>query len=90
VIVTLGRYSLGTFFPGVTISRIHGAIREVNGRFFFPMYHPAAALRQERYRQAIIEDMRGLGVWLRAYREAKELRESAASPVQVREQLSLF
>ena len=71
IIVTLGRYSLGTFFPATPISRIHGEVREHEGRFFFPMYHPAAALHQERYRAVIIEDMRKLGAWLEELRTAQ-------------------
>ena len=64
VIVTLGRHSLGTFFPGEVISRIHGTIRTNGGRHFFPMYHPAAALHQPKYRETIMDDMRKLGLWL--------------------------
>ena len=64
VIVTLGRYSLGTFFPGELISRIHGAIRQIGDRHYYPMYHPAAALYQQSYRQIIVDDMKKLGVWL--------------------------
>jgi len=49
VIATLGRFSMGKFIPGITISKIHGQphmIDFLNGRYtVFPMYHPAAALR---------------------------------------------
>jgi uracil-DNA glycosylase family 4 len=93
VIVTLGRYSLGTFFPGETISRIHGSVREVNGRYFYPMYHPAAALHQERYRTTIIDDMRSLGRWIEERRHSETAilstqpaPEEEADP----EQLALF
>lgn len=77
VIVTLGRYSLGTFFPGDVIGRVHGTIREQNGRHFFAMYHPAAALHQERYKQTIIDDMKTLGQWL-----LMNSREPSAESVQ--------
>lgn len=63
-IVTLGRYSLGTFFPGSMISRVHGEVREKEGRHFFAMYHPAAALHQEKLRQTLLEDARKLGAFL--------------------------
>ncbi len=51
IIVTLGRFSMYKFFgEGVSISKIHGLPRKIewNGRQItvFPMYHPAAALRQ--------------------------------------------
>lgn len=51
IIVTLGRFSMYKFFgEGVSISRIHGMPREMTWEgkkvTIFPMYHPAAALRQ--------------------------------------------
>ncbi len=64
-IVTLGRFSLGTFFPGSMISKVHGEVREKDGRFFFAMYHPAAALHQEKLRQTLLEDAGKLGEFLR-------------------------
>lgn len=60
VIVTLGRYSLGTFFPGDRISAVHGRIRERDGRHYFNMYHPAAALHQQALRQTLLDDMKRL------------------------------
>ncbi len=60
VIVTLGRYSLGHFLPGQTISRIHGTPFVRGGRTIFPMYHPAAALHQASLRAVIIEDIKKL------------------------------
>lgn len=73
VIVTLGRYSLGTFFPGQLISRLHGSVRQVGSRHYFPMYHPAAALHQAKYRQTIIDDMKTLGDWLQQSKGQAEL-----------------
>ncbi|MYK26901.1 MAG: uracil-DNA glycosylase, partial [Dehalococcoidia bacterium] len=60
LIVTLGRYSMSRFFPNQAISRIHGRPREANGRILVPMYHPAAALHQQRLRGVIIDDFRTL------------------------------
>lgn len=71
VVVTLGRHSLGTFFPGELISRAHGTVRKKGERHFFAMYHPAAALHKERYRQTIMDDMRKLGQWLQSTREVQ-------------------
>jgi DNA polymerase len=51
VVVTLGRYSMGTFMPGARISGAHGTVRPVDpatgaaSALVFAMYHPAAALR---------------------------------------------
>ncbi len=49
VIVSLGRFSLQKFIPGVKISQLHGQIQDINWRGkkikLLPLYHPAAALR---------------------------------------------
>ena len=58
VIVTLGRYSMARFFPGVAISRIHGQPKKVGDTWVMPMYHPAAALHQGSLRRTIEEDFK--------------------------------
>jgi DNA polymerase len=95
VIVTLGRFSLGTFFPGSMISKVHGEVREKEGRHYFAMYHPAAALHQERLRQTLLEDARTLGGFLRESRRGDQ--GQPASPAEgdsgeedAPEQLSFF
>ena len=57
MIVTLGRYSMAMFFPGKTISRIHGTAQKRDDVIYYAMYHPAAALHQQSLRQAIEADM---------------------------------
>ncbi|MBI2862716.1 MAG: uracil-DNA glycosylase, partial [Chloroflexi bacterium] len=36
---------------------IRGKPKRIGGRVYFPMFHPAAALHQPRYRQALEEDI---------------------------------
>lgn len=83
MIVTLGRYSMAMFFPGKTISKIHGTAQKRDGVIYFAMYHPAAALHQQSLRQAIETDMRKIPALLA---EAKTMAETEA-PAQ---QLSMF
>jgi len=64
MIVTLGRHSMGKFFPGESISRIHGQDRRRDGIVYVPMYHPAAALHQPTLRKVIEEDFRKLPMLL--------------------------
>lgn len=45
LIVTLGRFSMAKFLPGVKISSVHGQPQKKGGRIILPLYHPAAALR---------------------------------------------
>lgn len=70
LVVTLGRYSMSRFFPNQAISRIHGRAREVRGRLVVPMYHPAAALHQQRLRGIIVDDFRTLPSLLERARAA--------------------
>jgi len=57
IVITLGRYSMARYFPNATISQIHGRPRKMGGVIYYPMYHPAAALHQPRYRADIESDM---------------------------------
>ncbi|NDJ33930.1 MAG: TIR domain-containing protein [Chloroflexi bacterium] len=68
VIVTLGRHSLKSFLPKARISEVHGQPHEENGRIIIPMYHPAAALYQHRYRNMLIKDFLTMAQWLNARR----------------------
>lgn len=56
VIVTLGAHALTRLAPGVKLSTSHGKPQQIGGRTLFPMYHPAAALYQVRYRKMLTED----------------------------------
>jgi len=56
VIITLGRFSMSKWFPQQAISRIHGSVKEADGRLIVPMYHPAAALHQGNLRQVLLDD----------------------------------
>ena len=57
MIVTLGRFSMAMFFPGKSISKIHGTILKQDNSIYYAMYHPAAALHQQSLRRVIEEDM---------------------------------
>ncbi len=57
MIVTLGRYSMAMFFPGKSISKIHGTTQKRDNTIYYAMYHPAAALHQQSLRQTIETDM---------------------------------
>jgi len=68
VIVTLGRFSLNKFLPGEFISKIHGKARFVEfaerKRIVIPMYHPAAALRNERIMEELKLDFQKIPKFL--------------------------
>ena len=87
IIVTLGRFSMAKFIPGVTISKVHGQSRfiDFNGSKYivFPMYHPAAALRAGEMMKAFLADFAKLKTLLSpaisTAEEKKETNESISS-----------
>lgn len=56
IIVTLGRHSMSRFIPNAKITQIHGQMQKVGKRFVIPMFHPAAALHQSRFKPMLLED----------------------------------
>jgi uracil-DNA glycosylase family 4 len=83
MIVTLGRYSMAMYFPGKSISKIHGTAQKRDNVIYYAMYHPAAALHQQSLRQAIEADMLKIPTLLA---EAKDIQEAKPQP----QQLSMF
>jgi uracil-DNA glycosylase len=84
VIVTLGRHSMGRYFPGESISRIHGQPRMAGDVTVVPMFHPAAALHQARYRTLIEDDFRKLPEILASLRpKAQPAPSSEPAPLSV-------
>ena len=82
IIITLGRFSMGKFMPGVKITQVHGQMRKVGERFVIAMFHPAAALHQAALKPAILADFGKLPQLLDLAR--KELAKQV--PGQVAEQ----
>ena len=52
VVVTLGRFSMERYFPGASITKIHGQAKRVGDTYYLPLFHPAAALRNHEWRAA--------------------------------------
>ena len=80
MIVTLGRYSMAKFFPGKSISKIHGTAQRRDNIIYYAMYHPAAALHQQSLRQAIEADMLKIPALLT---EVKNVPEAKPQPQQL-------
>jgi len=84
MIVTLGRYSMTMFFPGKSISKIHGTAQKRDNVIYYAMYHPAAALHQQSLRRAIEEDMLKIPSFLAQAETMTEVEE------QQPQQLTMF
>jgi uracil-DNA glycosylase len=83
VVVTLGRFSMATFMPGVRISQAHGTTRHADpatgarDATVFAMYHPAYALRNPAVERESFEDVARIpGVLV----EARDRRAAARRP----------
>jgi len=90
VIVTLGRYSMGKFFPHAKISVVHGQAMQVRGRLIIPMYHPAAALHQPSLKSTIEIDFAKLPELIAQAAEAPEYVQEAREDKIGPNQLSMF
>jgi DNA polymerase len=87
LIVTLGRFSMARYFPNAKITRIHGQPKRIGSRIYYPMFHPAAALHQPKWRSVVKADMLKIPQILE---EAEQLDKVDPEPLEQTEQLSLF
>ena len=87
VIVTLGRFSMAPWFPGARISAIHGQPKRIGARMVVPMFHPAAALHQPKYRPLLHQDFKQLPGFIAQMQSESGLEDDAE---QALEQLSLL
>ncbi len=92
LIVTLGRFSMARFFPGESISKIHGKLRNVGGQLVLPMFHPAAGLRDPSKRTALIQDFQQIPLALEAARknQAPPPEKKQSDEEEPPQQLTLF
>ncbi|MEK7190274.1 MAG: uracil-DNA glycosylase [Patescibacteria group bacterium] len=63
LIIFLGRHAMNNFFPDLQISQAHGKLlikpfKGMSTKYFFPLYHPAAALYDGSMREVLIEDFK--------------------------------
>lgn len=63
IIITLGRHSLNRFYPEAKISEDHGKLFKktfpgMGTRYFYALYHPAAALYNGSMREILKEDFK--------------------------------
>jgi DNA polymerase len=85
LVVTLGRFSLGTFMPGTRIGQVHGTNRPVDpatgarDALALAMYHPAAALRTPAVERESYEDAARIPVTLLESRRGRAERDALAA-----------
>ncbi|MBL8164126.1 MAG: uracil-DNA glycosylase [Anaerolineae bacterium] len=77
VIVTLGRFSMARYFPNGKITQIHGQAKYDERRAYYPLFHPAAVLRNPDLGKSMEADFRRLPEVLA---KVKELRGKISPP----------
>lgn len=65
IIVTLGRFSFNYFFPNDKIGTERGKLKSFGNYQIFPVYHPAAALRNKKFLGTLQDDFLELSHILR-------------------------
>lgn len=87
IIVTLGRFSMAKFLPGVTISKVHGKEKKVNWNeveiLVIPMYHPAAGLRSPDIKRQLFEDFKKIPMLLEELKSEKKTAEDKTEQMQL-------
>ncbi len=63
LIIFLGRHAMNNFFPDLQISSAHGKLlvkpfKGMSTKYFFPLYHPAAALYDGSMREVLMQDFK--------------------------------
>lgn len=56
LIVTLGRFSMNYFYADGKITRDHGHLIKLKDYNVYPVYHPAAALRNREFAKSLLQD----------------------------------
>ncbi len=77
VIATLGRFSMARYFPNGKITQIHGQPKFEDGRAYYPLFHPAAVLRNPDLRRGMEEDFKRL---LEVLEQVKQQRAAQTKP----------
>ena len=90
VVVTLGRHAMYKFFPGESISRVHGRARKKDGITIFPVFHPAAALHQPSLRSDLEKDFQALAAFLESTPRPQVAPEPPKPAEKPAEQMTLL
>jgi DNA polymerase len=77
IIVTLGRFSMARYFPNGKITQIHGQAKFENGRAYYPLFHPAAVLRNQALQPQMEADFKRIPETLA---KVRQLRDAGKKP----------
>ncbi|MEZ6255618.1 MAG: uracil-DNA glycosylase [Patescibacteria group bacterium] len=81
LIVTLGRFSMNYFYADGKISRDHGRLIKADDYNVFPVYHPAAALRNSEFARALLADIKKIPAVLEEINGIVKEKAKADEPI---------
>lgn len=90
LVATLGRFSMARYFPGGKITQIHGSPKYADGRIYFPLFHPAAVLRNPDLRPLMEADFKQMMVLVKQAKDSPQEKKADDSSPPPPKQLSLF
>lgn len=92
VIVTLGRHSMARYFPNGKITQIHGKPKYETGVAYYPLYHPAAVLRNPALQRDMEADFKRIPEVLAKVRDMRAAGQKPPSQPddEIPTQLTLF
>jgi DNA polymerase len=82
VIATLGRYSMARYFPDGKISKIHGQPKYDDRRAYYPLFHPAAVLRNPDLRKEMEADFKRIPEIVEKMKQARKSAKPIAPAAQ--------
>ena len=89
LIVTLGRYSMNMFFPNEKVSQIHGQAKYGTRRAYYPLFHPAYALRNQSVKVEMVEDFARIPRLIEEIQEKRASGEMSLDPIPETEEITL-
>ncbi len=96
VIVTLGRFSMARYFPGGKITQIHGKPKFDERVAYYPLFHPAAVLRNPTLQETMAQDVMRIPQIIEEVKKRRAGDENTSTPPETGNkpdsptQLSLF
>ncbi|HEX3049826.1 MAG TPA: uracil-DNA glycosylase [Aggregatilineaceae bacterium] len=91
LIATLGRFSMALFFPpNSRITQIHGQPKHQEGRIYYPLFHPAAVLRNMNLQPAMEADFKRMLDLIKEIQQTEKPTSKPDDEPPTFKQLSLF
>lgn len=76
LVVTLGRFAMNYFYKDGKITHDHGQLIKTSKCYIYPLYHPAAALRNTTFAKTLVQDFIKIPKVLEEVKSLKNLEKA--------------